>query len=638
MATGKNTPGSSGGKGSSGHSRSRPSGRSAPSKDVTIDLTAKDVSESKKPDATSQAQKGGAEKKTGSPAGAKPAPTSGKTTPQSAGLKPKPAPDEAKKTVTEQQKTTVQTEKAKSPVSGAVKPAGKETEGSADKKTEASQKLAVDQAEKKSSTGVTPKTDTSSKPTKAAGPNAEGKQTSGKEPPNGGGGSGSTTAGSGEPKGHGALSLILAGLIGGAVVVGGGYGLHKAGLIDFSSVQSTASPVLSKYIEAAEVRFAALEDTLLKGNVPALEPSLSPQEIDAIASRLTKVETTQSEQAAAVSPPLSKEIQAQVNDLASGFQKLRSEVAEGYQGENSQAATLSASIASLKDKVTTLEQNSASAQTGFSAEEQAQISALEKKLDTLESTLSAQVEAFNTSSANLQSDLAKLMKAMGLQETSQTQLQSEISSLLKNFQETAQASSARLDKLESEIKRVGVQENAARLVAATSLKMAIDSGNPYLNELATMQTFYPGNSQQIQELEAYAKTGIPTKAQLISSFGNVARKMSAQEQSKSSEGTLDHLLSGAKSLISIRKVGESGGNDPLGLLGKMEARVETGDLNGAMRAYEQLPESMKLAGKQWAGEVSARLTVDQISDTINNEVLQSIVKSSANNSAKGAGE
>ncbi|MDN3720954.1 mitofilin family membrane protein [Roseibium salinum] len=87
---------------------------------------------------------------------------------------------------------------------------------------------------------------------------------------------------------------------------------------------------------------------------------------------------------------------------------------------------------------------------------------------------------------------------------------------------------------------------------------------------------------------------------------------------------LDSLLSSARSIVSVRGPGDADGSGPEAALRRMENAVASGDLNGALAAYEMLPGAAQEAGADWATRARARVEVNALTDRATQELLDAL--------------
>jgi hypothetical protein len=170
---------------------------------------------------------------------------------------------------------------------------------------------------------------------------------------------------------------------------------------------------------------------------------------------------------------------------------------------------------------------------------------------------------------------------------------------------------------------VSARETAARAVAVSSLRAAMDRGESYATELAAVSSALPEGTD-LSALEARAESGVPTRAALRADFAVAARAMAAQIDAPADGDLVGSLLANARSLVSVRQPGESDAATPEAALGRMEARVDSGDLAGALAAYEELPEAVRAAGADWVADARARLAADELMDRVTGDVLKSM--------------
>jgi hypothetical protein len=250
------------------------------------------------------------------------------------------------------------------------------------------------------------------------------------------------------------------------------------------------------------------------------------------------------------------------------------------------------------------------------------LSGIETRLDALEtasqtlSSLPEAIDGLRREVTTTREETGKLDARLGSVETALTQKTDELSSSLA-------ALTTRVEPIEAQMGDAGARELASRAIAVTQLKAAMDRGAPFETELAAVAGLV-AEGTDLAPLAAKAATGVPTRTELRARFGAAARAMSATLDRPADGDMVDTLLSNARSLVSIRTPGESGSATPDAALGRMEARVDAGDLAGALEAYQGLPEPAKAAGADWVADAKARLAADALVDGVTRDVLKSL--------------
>lgn len=183
------------------------------------------------------------------------------------------------------------------------------------------------------------------------------------------------------------------------------------------------------------------------------------------------------------------------------------------------------------------------------------------------------------------------------------------------------AADARLSSLEQSLTQLsGKVEEAAEapstalIVAASSLKAAIDRGTPFLTELETYATLNPG-APQIAELRNLAASGVPTRTAIAAEADAAANAMiAAARPVDPNAGVLDRLASSAMGLVQVRPVGMVEGAGVPETTARIEAAVQAGDYARAITEVETLPGQAQAAGATFIERLKARMAADQLVD------------------------
>ncbi|MDP9573674.1 UNVERIFIED_ORG: hypothetical protein J2W66_004176 [Agrobacterium larrymoorei] len=258
----------------------------------------------------------------------------------------------------------------------------------------------------------------------------------------------------------------------------------------------------------------------------------------------------------------------------------------------------STELAALKSQVASLQQQIAQAPKGQTAD----TSALEQRLAALESSTASGGDAS-----------AKISQL----ETTLSTLQSERAAEDQKIASLTQ----RLDAAETKINEPRDDVEVARAIASAALKAAIDRGGPFLTELDTLSKVTP-DDPAIQSLRPFANTGVPTRAELVRRFPDVANAMlTALRPTDPNEGIFDRLANSAMSLVKVRPVGNVEGEGDDAKIARMEDKLQNGDLKGAALEWDALPEAAKTASADYKKSLDARIQVeDLVNSTLNRAV------------------
>jgi hypothetical protein len=156
--------------------------------------------------------------------------------------------------------------------------------------------------------------------------------------------------------------------------------------------------------------------------------------------------------------------------------------------------------------------------------------------------------------------------------------------------------------------------NATQMLVAlelANLKRAIDRGERYAEELARAKKL-GGFTLNFAALERYMNEGAAAPPELAKSFRKVANAMLDAEAEPADATLMDRLLSGARSIVRVRKAGHAADDASLeAIIGRMEAAVKDGRLAEVLANAKKLPPKAALAGEDWVKKVEARQAVEQ---------------------------
>jgi len=155
-------------------------------------------------------------------------------------------------------------------------------------------------------------------------------------------------------------------------------------------------------------------------------------------------------------------------------------------------------------------------------------------------------------------------------------------------------------------------KSAASVLAFANLRAAIDSGRPYVTELAALRSLAPGIGN-FGALPAFAEQGIPTLAELTASFKTASDAAIDAEPTASTgdESFLGSVLQSAQSMVRVRRIdGDATGDDPGAVLARAGAKLKQGDLIAAIQDAESLPGPPRQALSSWIDAARARASVE----------------------------
>lgn len=243
-------------------------------------------------------------------------------------------------------------------------------------------------------------------------------------------------------------------------------------------------------------------------------------------------------------------------------------------------------------------------------------------LDELRGTAEANASAINAAGRKIEAVTARIGEL------------DKLPPAVKAFGDRAAAIEAKSAALGDKITEVeafarrGADARADAVLALTlgGLKAVVDDGRPFQTELATVKSLGRGTID-LSVLEPYAATGVPTTPVLIERFPNVARAilLAVAAPPAGTESVMDKLMAGAMSSVTVRKVGDTAGDGPEARVARMEDRLKTRDLAGAVAEWKALPEAGRKASADWGAAVEARLAVDKAISAVTSSVVSKLV-------------
>ena len=152
-------------------------------------------------------------------------------------------------------------------------------------------------------------------------------------------------------------------------------------------------------------------------------------------------------------------------------------------------------------------------------------------------------------------------------------------------------------------------QKAALVVGLQLLRSAADRGGPYGAELAAAKAL-GADTTALQPLEAAAATGLATRDALAMRFATLAPAIQRAGTPAPEGGVIDRLTASAQSLVRVRPVGETSGDDVGAVVGRVQAKLARHDLAGAIADADRLPAAAKALAQGWLTEAGARLAAD----------------------------
>jgi uroporphyrinogen-III synthase len=174
-----------------------------------------------------------------------------------------------------------------------------------------------------------------------------------------------------------------------------------------------------------------------------------------------------------------------------------------------------------------------------------------------------------------------------------------------------------------EQKAMSAARASALIGIAARLSAAVESGLPFATDLALLTPLAQGDAKLTESataLQAYAQTGVASRAALVAEFPSVAKAALADDLGDDSFG--ERLLGKVRALVSLRRVGNDvEGDGTEAKLARAEAALEAGDLPKAVALVKTLPPATARATAGWLSRAEAHLAAKQAADQISSQAV-----------------
>jgi hypothetical protein len=153
------------------------------------------------------------------------------------------------------------------------------------------------------------------------------------------------------------------------------------------------------------------------------------------------------------------------------------------------------------------------------------------------------------------------------------------------------------------------------------LREALSAGAPFMAELAAARALLGDRAAALAALAPAAANGVPTTAALARRFSELAPQLTPAPAS----GFFDRLAQSASNLVDVRRAGEEpAGDDVASVVARVQARLERGDLAGAIDAAEKSLAFAEGPAGEWLKAAKLRLAADAALKTLIETSLASL--------------
>lgn len=298
-------------------------------------------------------------------------------------------------------------------------------------------------------------------------------------------------------------------------------------------------------------------ETQLRELATRPQPSgLDPKQIDELAARLAKLETT----VAAPRPP------------------------------TPDAAVLSR-LTATDDAVKALAAN---------------ITQLARRTDAIAASLAELQNAARASGAD-RSEIAALVNRIAALERSNQTVRDDLAGKIAALEQSNQAIRDDLAKRVAASTSNSASDRAVRLaMLASALRGAVERGDPFAAELAAVKPL-AADGTALAALEPFAAKGVPGHAMLARELENLIEPLRRAAAAPPRDGGfIERLQANAQKLIRIRPVDEIPGVEPAAILSRVEANAARADVDGALAELAKLPSDLRVPAQGWIAKAQAR--------------------------------
>lgn len=172
------------------------------------------------------------------------------------------------------------------------------------------------------------------------------------------------------------------------------------------------------------------------------------------------------------------------------------------------------------------------------------------------------------------------------------------------------------------------RSNAERIVLSlelANLKRAVDRGERFGPALAEVRKA-AGGKLDLAALERYKDERVPTPVDLAREFRTVGNAIIDADADPGQGGSVvDRLLSGAKSVVRVRKTNPSPDDKSAeAVVGRMELALKEGRLDGVLDEAKTLAPRAQAAGRDWLEKVEARHAVERALAAVDGQLKASL--------------
>ncbi len=152
------------------------------------------------------------------------------------------------------------------------------------------------------------------------------------------------------------------------------------------------------------------------------------------------------------------------------------------------------------------------------------------------------------------------------------------------------------------------------------------AGKAYADSLSDFEDLIGDSTSQnkpLADLATYADNGVPTLAELLTSFDNsVEQFSSAQAVPPPEAGAWDRFVFNMKNLVRVRRIDEAQtGQDADAIVGRAAANLDKGQIEASIAEINRLPDAVKNSFTGWLEDAQIALDAQGMIDELEEQVM-----------------
>lgn len=193
-------------------------------------------------------------------------------------------------------------------------------------------------------------------------------------------------------------------------------------------------------------------------------------------------------------------------------------------------------------------------------------------------------------------------------------LKQETDAALAALRQQLDAALSRLATFESAGagRQPGDRRGAVLVLSVGQLREAVRAGGAFEAELTAVRALAGTGAQWVGPLDtlaAYAKDGVSDARTLRRDFGDAAKAVVLSTDGEAPRDWLERALAEAKSLVTVRRVGDIEGDEPDAVVARAELVLKQGDVGAAEAALAALEGAPAAAMAPWRARARAHVSV-----------------------------